>query len=724
MSKAHEVQEKQDQDAIVSSLLRKSVAAKAAVAKRLRETTTQTFNEFYEIGDGSANSITMVVIDVTSWPSEDVRDACERDVFQLFLAKLIEAGHDLDERALQGIAKLLAADSEKLHSFMDEETFFAILTCLDNRLPLEMRSQATLATAKYLEAAEEKAQAAISKFVHARIARHNGEDLVLAFSAAAAIFPMAPSIASVLFLTEGFLPSLKPLLEQKVKSQQVKKAALEMLSAACLDKACRDAISQHCTDWLQHLVETGQGQILGIAAVILAKVRVPNMPPSTQQHEKRKPGNQGVDDLLPVFKRLIVGDTEASKQSAIEGLAYVSVQPKAKEKLAKDKAFLEAFLSTLRRCPANSQMVFGGLAIIENLTRYRATLSEEQKRIAELKAYANGSKSVPTVDPLDDDDVVSKRCTALVTADVVSSLLAISKSASPTSRSKIFSILLSLSKTSSHRGIIAKQGGVKLVLQSYASLTGDSATEMQSRRSAAQALARILISVNPTLVFTSGSPPLTSAIRPLVGLLADDPNYVQEGPRDLLPTFEALLALTNLASTPSPEAAETIIRLAFPAIEDLLLSGNTMIQRGATELVCNLTTCASGIEIFADESKAASRRLHIILALADVDDTPTRRAAAGALAIITGFEGAVKGILSRDRGVVILLGLCRDEDEGVVHRGVACVKNLVWTDGSTRAAARQKIKDHGGVNTLTAALQLSKDKEVLELGASALKALV
>lgn len=725
---AEDVQERDIQDGIISSLLRESNAAKRTVAKQLRESPTKTFNEFYEIGDGSANGLTKVVLDVSSWPIESERVACERDVFQLFLAKLMEAGHDLDGRALQGIARLLATDSEKLHGLLDEETFCTILICLDNRLPIEVRSQATLATAKYLEAAEAKAQIAISKFVEARIARHNGEDLVLAFSAAAAIFPLAPSIASGLFLTEGFLPSLSPLLEQN-KSQQVQQAGLEMLSAACLDKACREAIGQHCAAWLQQLVTTGQGQVLGLAAVILAKVRSPNTQASTQQPGKMKNGKKGVDDLLPVFKKMMVGDTDASKQSAIEGLAYASVQPKAKEKLTKDKAFLETFLSTLRLSHVTSNMIFGGLTIIDNLTRYRATLSEEQRRMMELKAYANGAQAVPTADPLDDDAVVTKRCTALVTAGVVSTLVTISKIASPVLISKIFDILLSLSKTASQRGTVAKQGGVRLLLQCSATITGDSAMETRALRSAAQALARILISVNPTLIFTSGSPPLTSAIRPLLALLIDDPNHNQEGPRDLLPTFEALLALTNLASTPSPEAAETIIRLAFPAIETLLLSTNTLIQRSATELVCNLTACASGIELFADASRPSSnRRLHILLALADVDDTPTRRGSAGALATITGFSGAVKQILARDRGITILLNLCLDDDEGVVHRGVTCIKNLAWTDTdastNTRSAARQKIKDSGGVQTLTAMLQLSKNKDVLELGTSALKALI
>ncbi|KAL8869130.1 MAG: hypothetical protein Q9198_007968, partial [Flavoplaca austrocitrina] len=107
----------------------------------------------------------------------------------------------------------------------------------------------------------------------------------------------------------------------------------------------------------------------------------------------------------------------------------------------------------------------------------------------------------------------------------------------------------------------------------------------------AHALARILISIDPTLVFpAAGSPPLTSATRPILSLLKQSDAEVSEGPRDLLPKFEALLALTNLASTPSEEATVVIIRQMLGVLEDFLLSNNKMIQRAATELVCNFMT--------------------------------------------------------------------------------------------------------------------------------------
>ena len=172
------------------------------------------------------------MLDVDAWSNEPAREIAERDVFQLYLAKLLEVGHDHDGKALKGIARLLATDSPKLHGVLDKETFEAILCSLDNRLPVDVRSQATLATAKYLEASPSEGQKLLLDFIQNRVTRQRNEDLITAFSAAAAVFPLVPSIASSFFLFEGFVPSLAPVLQRKIKSEKVEYAALEMLSAA------------------------------------------------------------------------------------------------------------------------------------------------------------------------------------------------------------------------------------------------------------------------------------------------------------------------------------------------------------------------------------------------------------------------------------------------------------------------------------------------------------
>lgn len=692
------------QDGIVTGLLREAPAAKAALAKKLHDnTTTLTFEKIFRLGDGASNGMSDVLLDAAAWSIDSAREECEKDVFQLYLAKLIQVGDEINGRALKGIARLLAADTKRLHTLIDEESFDVILSSLDNRNPVQVRSQATLVTAKYLEASGDNGQKTLTQFVTSRVTRQRNEDLVLAFSAAAGVFPVAPSMASTLFLIEGFVQALVPLLEKKAKSEKVELAALEMLSAACIDSACREAIKNHCTSWLQQILATGTNERPGLAAVILAKIQGPSSQATSSKNEMAGEEKNAEEDLVPRLKSMMVEDPLDSNQSSIEGLAYASVRPKVKEELAKDQEFLRKLLKHLRHSPPGSPTSFGGLALIDNLTRYLPNISEEQKRIAQLKAYANATKNAPQADSLDEDTAVTERCKAIVNAGAIAVLVGMSKNLSPSSMHTVIKILLSLSRTSSLRGTIAQQGGVRLLLQGYTLTIGSSDSDIEARHTAAHALARILISIDPTLVFpSSGSMPLTSVIRPILSLLGEDSVSMTEGTRDLLPTFEALLALTNLASVSSSGAAETIIRQAYPVIENLLLSNNALVRRAATQLVCNLVNCPLGVELFADESPMAARRIHILLAMADVEDVATRSAAAGALAVVTEFEGAVKAILARDRGMEIILDLLQDEsgDRGIVHGACVCVMNAVCQDSDTGKVAKDKVKGLDGIETL------------------------
>jgi hypothetical protein len=399
-----------------------------------------------------------------------------------------------------------------------------------------------------------------------------------------------------------------------------------------------------------------------------------------------------------MFKNMLT--TESAQQNSIEGLAYASLRPTVKKKLASDKSFMKNLVEALGGAAAKSPATYGALSILVNLTTYMPTLSEEQKRLTQLKAYANASKSSSNADPLNSDEQVAERCLAVFEAGVVPVLVTHSQHGSTASLASVVSIVFALSKTTKIRGKIAQQGGIKLLLHAYSVFE---AQKVPGQRTAAHALARILISTDPSHVFGGSTPvPLTSAIRPLLLLLTEDPAEEQ---RDLLPVFESLLALTNLAST-DDTARNPIVRLAFPRIEELLLSNNKMVAK------------------FADGGKQASHRMHILLALADAEDFETRRAAGGALASLTEWDTAVNAILERDRGVHILLALCQEDSEELRHRGVVCVLNVLSAPAKVGEWGIKKIKDANGVEALKECLKKSRSQEVLEVTVEALKKLV
>ncbi|KAH0563260.1 hypothetical protein GP486_002171 [Trichoglossum hirsutum] len=703
---------------IVGRLLRESPGARKCAAARLSDKTAEFFEIVWNLGDDAIQGLIVVLLEASAWMSETTRQNCEERVFELLLTRLAQETEADKTVSIKAISRLMVADSAELHTIFRESSFFAILSLLDIRKPDETRSQATLAASKYLEASQETGQKALFEFTSSKISKGADGDLIAAFSAASALFPILPSVASAMFLTEGFVESLVPLLETNAKNVEIQRAALEMLSAACIDPGCREAIGKACSGWLGDVIELSRDQNAGLAAVVLAKVRGGGEPKKQAKGQKVKEETRGVEELAGVFKGMMIGGDDAAVQRSIEGLAYTSLQPKVKEELANDRPFLKKLFDILSKSSGKSTLTFGGLTILANLTGYLPNLTDEQKRLGQLKAYANTKKATTEPDPLDREDCVTARCKLVLDAGIIPILVGSSKKVSPTSLGLILSILLSLSKHPKNRGQIAQQGGVKLLLQALASVASTNATDTRASTSAAHALARILISTNPTHVFSS-SLPISLATRPLLSLL-DDEGTEQ---RDLLPVFESLLALTNLASTDN-DTRDLIIRVGWPRIEELLLANNSLIRRAAVELVCNLVASPTGVAKFADGTKQAGNRLHILLALADVEDYETRRAAGGALAMLLEWDAAVRALLERDRGVTILLELCREEKDELRHRGVVCVRNVVCAPGAVGKAGVQKVKSEGGVEVLKGMLRETRNPDVLQIGVEALKSLL
>ena len=726
---AHSLSEMQDE--IISGLVRQSVSVRQYFSTQLQISVTTFFDEIYDRGDGAAVCLDTVVLDPTVWPSESTRSHCEDELFQLFLAKLMESGHDLDGRSLKGITRLLAVDAERLQNLIDDEGFEVILTSLDNRLPLDVRSQATLATAKYLEVSKDAGAKQLSTLISVMIARGRLDDLIIAFSAVAAVFPVAPAAAANVFLSDEFMNALTPLATRDAKRRKVEISVLELLNAACINRPSREAISKNFSEWLSHTLTNGSDEGSELAAVVLAKIRASE---TTKPEENGKVQEEdSVSELVERFKGLMSESKVENISHAIEGLAYSSVKAFVKEQLAKDPTFMRDLVADLKKHTTDSSLLYGGLMIILNLTKFLPNLSDEQKKMGQLKDYADASagknqlKSSP--DPLDQDEMVLTRCGLVIDAGTMSLLVDCGRLAMPSIHDLTAKITLALARVQKSRGILAQQGAIKLMLSLAIPKQGSPALATETTRNASHALARILISVDPSHVFpSSGFPQVTSAVRPLLSLLSspETASFSVDQPRDLLPVFESLLALTNLASYPHDESpAELTVREGWPAVEDLLLSSNARVQRAACELICNLMTCESGIVKFADGSKRAAQRLHILLALTDADDAPTRRAAGGAIAMLTEYDAAVAAVLDRVRGVDLLLGLCQEDDDSLVHRGVVSVRNLTFAaSGDIGARAKTAVRAAGGIDILTACLKKTKNPAVLQAGVEALKPLV
>ncbi|KAF3219571.1 hypothetical protein TWF106_006991 [Orbilia oligospora] len=674
-------------------------------------TRERTFERVLDLGIEAVESLTSIVLDAKTWEGEQ-RDAVERAWFRYLVSQLTK--DQRGESSIRPISRMLAADAQKLQSSIGKHEFIDFITLITNGSKEDTRTGALLAAAKYLESIEsELSLQLLGDFLTTRLSSGDDEEMALAFNVAAALFPVATNSLSNLFHTDGFVQNLVPSLQGR--PQTVELAAINLMSAACIDKTCRDAVSKNCEDYLTAMASS-KSDASTAASLALAKLSgdTPAPPPGQKEPVKPPKSDKEIEELASTFKNLLSSSSNASRQQSVEGLAYTSLTPSVKETLAGDSSTIKSLLSLLNP-NTNTSIVFGVLTTIDNLTRYTKPLTEEQLKMAQLKNYANAtpsSKNPGEIPKLDQDSYVNKRCQSLLAAGVVPALVRLAKKTSPQATALTSSIILSLSKVSAHRGIMAQQGAVKLLLQIYSSLpaiptpsssdpestSSESHPESSVHTITAHALSRLLISVNPSLAF-SASVPINSSLPPLLNLIKSIHNSTADS-RDLLPLFEALLALTNLAST-TDSIRSVIVKKEFTIIEELLLHANDMIQRAAVELVCNLMVAPETVSLFV-EGPRSGNRLQMLLAIAQADDVPSRLAASGALAMLTEWDAGVKKILEREGGVQRVLEVCEDEEDGVVFRGVVVVRNLVIVGGEDGS---KKVKEEGGVDVLKRILE-------------------
>lgn len=224
----------------------------------------------------------------------------------ILFARLMEGGQEDEEtiRDLDALTKLLNDDPEAVKkgeksicTVIDGDCLDTLVCYLDMRQEDSFRGHATLTTSAYLKAAGEDGSEKLAQFFRERVSRGTYDDYIVAFCVAAVIFPIIPDLTSNLFLSEGFLSSLGPLMRRKWKSRKVETACLEMLNAACMNAACREAVQKYCADWLEEIVDQDPEEVVqamraanmqegsismrrhsvqvqNLAAVVLAKLRV------------------------------------------------------------------------------------------------------------------------------------------------------------------------------------------------------------------------------------------------------------------------------------------------------------------------------------------------------------------------------------------------------------------------------------------------------------------
>jgi len=453
------------------------------------------------------------------------------------------------------------------------------------------------------------------------------------------------------------------------------------------------------------------------------------------------------------MKGILMEEMKDSSLDAVEGLAYMSVEPFVKEDLSKDSPFLKklfSFIPTGRRTSStpsdasNHSLIYGILNIIHYLSVYRPPLSPDQEQVMKLRRMAKpGATSSrgpeeQISDILEDDPHVRERGRNLVKNGALNVLAtALRLADSDGVRLTVGRILLNLSVDKENRGKILQSGGARTLGEIIRKALSANQSEVDvSILEPIQALTKLAITSSPTQVFGPDSGAVYDAIRPFTILLTHPDS-------SLLQRFEAIMALTNLSSH-GIEAAGRVAQAdgLLTKIEFLMLEDHVLIRRAATELICNLVAGSDSVYKRYSDGNAAKSRLHVLVALSDVEDLPTRLAASGALASLTSSPDTCRSLydLERDHRRILSILTTRidpsfgsDEphinaspDPGMVHRGVVCIRNLfINLEPTLRERLKEESDLTGILNVLIAVTEGNAEKpEILQPTAEALKCLM
>jgi len=588
--------------------------------------------------------------------------------------------------------------------------------------------------------------------------------LLVGISFLTALFQVDWESASSIFLQDGVIDFVMDSVDL-TPSAQLSLHVAHLLGQASGNKPCRAIISSQSVQWLEsNSRQTNDSALRAAAAIALVKLSRGSAADdidSTGSEGQTGKGND--EELAKVMKGMIIsGSNLSSTTDAIEGLAYLSVDPVVKEALSKDSMFLSRLFAlvprrkvvpSLNSAEVNSALLYGIFVIISNICAYRPRFTEEQVQVEKLRRMAKAGKS-PAQDSsaLESDEDVKERVRRLVSCGVLDVFAAVPGIESLGIRVNAGKALLSIIEDNGNRGRVLQSGGAKVLM-----LIIKHATSVSSSGSAKppvldvthlqpiQALAKLAITSSPVQVFGPNEGAAYDAIRPLSIMLLHPSST-------LLQRFEALMALTNLSSR-SPETASCVAKAdgMMNKVELLLLEEHPLIRRASMELICNLI--AGSDEVFeryggTENPSGSKSKLQVLLALSDVDDLPTRLAASGALATLTAAPSACHALISlqleRRRVLPILAQLIdpstshvegdteeRDNEgghHGLVHRGIVCARNFLINivDEATQRGISKDAEEAGLVRALVNVVKAQPesgrvDESILRPAAEALK---
>lgn len=473
---------------------------------------------------------------------------------------------------------------------------------------------------------------------------------------AKALDNMSPEIAQIL---NAVLVSIKRSSNKESSSESEK---VSLISFSSLDNIGNENISsKKVSDNTERLLEMGLSNSKGgseyttleraieVVAAIVGKSFV---------KEEIVHGSARVTSIVPSL--LTIEKRIDMRSTAAFGLAYILAALTVTNKELKDKALQEKELTT---------------ETYEQLMKMQNLHSKD----------SNEEKSDIDSD-IDSLDLCRRRIQKLTSHKVIPVVANLLTNGSSKTKETAARTLRQICVDESSRGLMIQQGGLKACCD----VANDEGNNKTIRLEAAHAVAKVLVTTNPTIISEHLR---LGTIRPLLYLAKDiDASNLMQ--------FESLLAITNLLSCGLSEQDKFVNEKGIAHCHYLMFSDHVMVRRAATEVFCNLSANESFLSLLRVPDKV---RLWIALCedYGESDDGDennndnqhynyieeaykTCRASAGTLACSCGDDKVALAVMQENIGNTITKLLQSGKLE-LIHRALVIVLELIGSGGKDLA---------------------------------------
>jgi tetratricopeptide (TPR) repeat protein len=409
----------------------------------------------------------------------------------------------------------------------------------------------------------------------------------------------------------------------------------------------------------------------------------------------------------------------SSVERAIEMINYLISNTTVKEEVAEGFQFSpDAQYTALERLVKVADMPnvgesltgFGLATIFQNMAVTNHQLRKEafEGKEVTMEAYDEMQKLGKTEEEievmnatvdLDTQTLCDERIRKMATANVPRAIIAITEGASEHTLEQLVLALARMACEPAARGNMIQQGVLTACIKIE---KNESPTETDAMkkviRSARHTIAKMLVTTNPSLLTSAQR---LGSIKPLIQLIRD--NHASD-----LEIFEALMAITNLASSGEDAKNRIIAEKGISSLHYAMFSVHEMVKRAATEAMCNLVPHKKMMEHLAERDIL---KLWLAFATEFEENYECARAAAGCLAMSTQDESIAVEIVELERfksEMTLLLECGRLE---IMHRALVVLLNLVLHNGTCRA----KVVEEGLVAFCAAYVDSFNKNETNEL---------